>query len=186
MKFKIGDRVEALDQDIEGSVTNIKNNEIIVETSDGFLLSFQSNEILLKNENSIIKITNQDIENSKNSKDFKIKKQNIDDFTKIKTQYKQQEVDLHIDKLIKNYKHLSNFEILNHQLKIAKNHLDNAIQNKVQKIVFIHGVGTGVLRSELEYLFQKYENTNFQDADYSKYGNGAVEIYFKQIAFKTR
>lgn len=182
--FKIGDKVEAIDNAISGVIKSIDNKNITIESTDGFLLTFSPKELILVKKDSIFKITNQEVENSKKSKDSVIKKKSIEDFTKTKTNYKTQEVDLHIDKLLKNYKHLSNYEILNHQLNTAKYHLDNAINNKIQKIVFIHGIGTGVLRTELEYLFQKYENTNFQDADYSKYGNGAIEIYFKQIAFK--
>ena len=47
-------------------------------------------------------------------------------------------------------------------------------------IVFIHGVGEGVLKEELGYLFRKYDNVKFYDADYQKYGLGATEVYIFQ------
>jgi hypothetical protein len=48
--------------------------------------------------------------------------------------------------------------------------------------VFIHGVGEGVLKLELEYLFGRYNNVKFYDADYKKYGLGATEVYIYQNA----
>jgi hypothetical protein len=182
-KFKIGDRVEALDNNIEGKILKIENENYIILSNDGFEMPFNEKELILKKVFENIKISSQDIAISKALKDKKNNHLKIDDVTKTKVQYKQQEIDLHIDKLIKNYKQLSNYEILSHQINVAKNALEHAKVYKIQKIIFIHGVGEGVLRSELEYLFHKYPNTNFQDADYSKYGNGAVEIYFTQKAF---
>lgn len=182
-KFKIGDLVEALDHDINGKIIKIEKETYFIISSDGFEMTFKEKELILKKSFDNLTISAQEIINSITQKDKKTNHLKIDDVTKTKTQYKQQEIDLHIEKLIKNYKHLSNYDILSHQINIAKKTLDHAIINKIQKIIFIHGVGEGVLRSELEFLFKKYPNTNFQDADYAKYGNGAVEIYFTQKAF---
>jgi len=46
--------------------------------------------------------------------------------------------------------------------------------------VFIHGIGEGVLKAELEYLFRRYGNLKYYDADYQKYGRGATEVYIFQ------
>ena len=43
-------------------------------------------------------------------------------------------------------------------------------------IVFIHGVGEGVLKLELEYVLKRYEDLTYYDADYQKYGFGATEV----------
>jgi len=51
---------------------------------------------------------------------------------------------------------------------------------RIQKIVFIHGVGEGVLKIELEYLFARYNNVKYYDANYQKYGLGATEVYILQ------
>lgn len=92
------------------------------------------------------------------------------------------EVDLHIHKLIKNHKGLSNFDMLNIQLDTAKRQFDFAISKRISRIVFIHGIGAGVLKAELQYFFQKYDNIQVRDADYKKYGVGAMEIYITQKA----
>ncbi len=90
------------------------------------------------------------------------------------------EVDLHIHQLTNHYKGMSNFDMLNLQLDTAKRQLDFAINKRIQKVVFIHGVGEGVLKTELEYLFKRYDNVKFHPADYQKYGLGATEIYIYQ------
>jgi hypothetical protein len=56
-------------------------------------------------------------------------------------------------------------------------------KNRIPKIVFIHGVGEGVLKSELDFMLGRYENIIFQDGNYQKYGLGATEVYFKQNKF---
>ena len=68
------------------------------------------------------------------------------------------------------------FEILNLQLDIAKRQLEFAIKKRISIVVFIHGVGKGVLRQELETLLRRYDNVTFYDADYKTYGLGATEV----------
>ena len=75
---------------------------------------------------------------------------------------------------------MSNHDMLTLQLDTAKRQLDFAIRKRIQKVVFIHGVGEGVLKLELEYLFSRYDNVKFYDADYQKYGLGATEVYIYQ------
>jgi dsDNA-specific endonuclease/ATPase MutS2 len=66
------------------------------------------------------------------------------------------------------------------QTETAKRHIEFAISNRIPKIVFIHGVGEGVLKSELDFLLGRYDMISFQDGNYQKYGLGATEVYFKQ------
>ena len=90
------------------------------------------------------------------------------------------EVDLHINQLVKNSRGMQNHEMLNLQIETAKRRLEFGFQNRIQRIVFIHGVGEGVLKLELEYLFKRYEGLKFYDANYQKYGQGATEVYIFQ------
>jgi dsDNA-specific endonuclease/ATPase MutS2 len=46
-------------------------------------------------------------------------------------------------------------------------------------VIFIHGIGEGVLKRELQYLLKKYP-VDFYDASYQKYGLGATEVYIYQ------
>lgn len=169
--FEIGDSVETVDDDIKGVVVSIENNTVKIQTEDDFEMLFSSNE-LIKIPQSQLKINEEDVINSirqelKHSKKAKPKKQKPP---------KKIEIDLHIHELIDDARHLSNFEILNIQLKNAKQRLDWAIDKRIKYVVFIHGVGQGVLKAELQTLFRRYENLEVYDADYQTYGLGATEV----------
>ena len=87
---------------------------------------------------------------------------------------------MHIHHLTNSTKGMSNHEMLTLQLDTAKRQLEFAIRKRMQKVVFIHGVGEGVLKLELEYLFGRYNNVKYYEANYQKYGLGATEVYIYQ------
>lgn len=180
-EIKIGSLVEILDDDFKGTVLKIHNDEAIIETTDGFELSFPIKQLILIGDGNIIKQGSRfsDIEAAKHTKITK-------NHHRVNTEKKSRkdevilEVDLHIEKLVKNFKHMSNFDILNIQVDTARGQLEFAIKNRIPKLVFIHGMGEGVLKTELEYLFGRYPEISFQEANYRKYGLGATEVYIKQ------
>jgi len=92
------------------------------------------------------------------------------------------EVDLHIDKLLPTTRGMQKHDILTYQLDTVKRQLAFAMSKRIQRVVFIHGVGEGVLKMELEYLLKQYDNLKFYDANYQKYGLGATEVYIFQNA----
>ncbi|NNC51201.1 MAG: DNA mismatch repair protein MutS [Flaviramulus sp.] len=181
MKFKIGDQVLVLDEDLSGVVKNIEQDSVSIETEDGFLIDFKSSD-LVKNESKSIKaqlFTHSNIDSVIGEKESKNRK------TQTKKKPKERfeptmEVDLHINQLVKSSRGMSNHDMLTLQLDTARKQLDFAIRKRIQKIVFIHGVGEGVLKIELEYLFGRYNNVKFYDANYQKYGLGATEVYIYQ------
>ena len=66
------------------------------------------------------------------------------------------EVDLHINELLDNVSGLSNADILNYQMTRFREVLEENKDFKGQKIVFIHGVGNGTLKTELrKELYRK-------------------------------
>lgn len=179
--FSKGDKVSVLDEAINGVVIEVKNNQIIIESDEGFLMTYNVNELI-----NINKISNLDIH--KGSYDLNKVKQEKEipkprSFVKEKkSKYETPvpEFDLHIEKLVKNFRGMSNYDILTLQMETAKRHVEFAIKNRIPKIVFIHGVGEGVLKAELDFMLGRYDNIAFQDGNYQKYGQGATEIYFKQ------
>lgn len=89
-------------------------------------------------------------------------------------------VDLHIEKLTDNWKHLSNFEILTLQLKSFEKYLDLAIAHHQPVFTVIHGVGTGKLKDEIhEILRQKKEVKSFINQYHARFGYGATEIFLQ-------
>ena len=88
-------------------------------------------------------------------------------------------VDLHIEKLIDNWKHLSNFEILTIQLKEFEKFFDLAVAHQQLEFTVIHGVGVGKLRDEIHDILRlKKEVKSFVNQYHNLYGYGATEIYF--------
>jgi dsDNA-specific endonuclease/ATPase MutS2 len=180
-KFEIGDRVAVLDDAISGTVTKVSTDQITIETTDGFMMTFFVNELIKVNNMSelggffstkSLSAVLKEKEASKKRSFVKEKKSRKEDFVL--------EVDLHIEKLVPSKRGMSNYDILNLQMETAKRQMDFALRNKMPKLVFIHGVGEGVLKAELDFLLGRYDNISFQEANYQKYGLGATEVYFKQ------
>lgn len=179
MEFKVGDRVEALDDLIKGVIVEINGKELTVESTDGFLLKFSASELMKIPLDGEISVSNYEIAQIKSEKE--IPKRRHRPVAKPKERNApRMEVDLHIEKLTNSAKRMSNFDILNLQMETAKRQLDFAMRKRIQKIVFIHGVGEGILKEELYFLFKKYDNVKYYDADFQKYGMGATEVYFFQ------
>ena len=180
MNFKVGDMVSVLDDNISGIITRIKEDTIIIESSDGFEFEFSPHELMsfsnqklpssIFNEQSLDEVIKEK-EPTKKRKTPRIKPK--------ERNLPPMEVDLHIHQLTNSTKHLSNHDMLTLQLDTAKRQLEFAIRKRISKVVFIHGVGEGVLKTELEYLFDRY-NVIYYDADFQKYGLGATEVYIYQ------
>ena len=178
--FSVGDFVMALDDDVHGKIIRVEGDQYILLSEDGFEVAYTKNELVLDRSKQEVLDFSQNFstlagENTSYKKQPKR--------TQPKKKEKQQppmDVDLHIHKLVKNTKGMTNHDMLTIQLDTAKRQLDFAIHKRIQRIVFIHGVGAGVLKAELEYMFRRYDNVRISEADYRKYGVGAMEIYILQ------
>ena len=94
------------------------------------------------------------------------------------TENDTEEVDLHIEQLLDNPKAFSSAEMLEIQTNHFAGALDDAIRNRKKRIVFIHGVGNGRLRQEIQrILIQKYPKLRYQDASFREYGYGATMVF---------
>jgi len=177
MKIKVGDRVETIDDNISGIVTKVSGDHVVLSDEDGFEMEFQSRELMLiEVEQSLDNaIFNTDIEAVKQEKEIPKRRQKSAPKPKAR-HIPKFEVDLHIHQLTDSTKGMTNFDMLNLQLDTARRQLEFAIKKRIPKIVFIHGVGEGVLRQELETLLSRYNNVQFYDADYKTYGLGATEV----------
>lgn len=176
-RFKIGDLVETIDDDIRGKVIDIRNNLVTIEDDVGFSFQFNNTELMkLPGSQSLLSdVEFNEIEEVKLIKNSNERRTLIKKTAKSKKEYVL-EIDLHIHNLTDSTRGLSNFDMLNLQLDTARQRLENAIRNKMPKIVFIHGVGEGVLKMELHTLFRRYEEVTFYDADFRTYGYGATEV----------
>lgn len=179
--FNKGDKVSVLDEAINGVVVSTKDREVTIETDDGFMMTFFVNEILKVQitsnlMDSIKRINKDEIEKEKAIP----KPRSFVKERKDKNERAAPEFDLHIEKLVLNKQGMSNYDILTLQSETAKRHIEFAIKNRIPKIVFIHGVGEGVLKAELDFLLGRYDNIDFREGNYQKYGQGATEVFIKQ------
>jgi hypothetical protein len=89
-------------------------------------------------------------------------------------------VDLHIEKLLNDWKGLNNAEILNIQLKEFDKWYDLAVAHHQSQLIVIHGVGKGRLRDEIhDALRLKREVKTFVNQYHPSFGFGATEIFFQ-------
>lgn len=179
--FSKGDKVSVLDEAVNGVVVSVKDKQITIETEDGFTMNFSANELIKLGDSNNLMDSIRRINVDEISKEKEIPKpRSFVKERKDKNEIAAPEFDLHIEKLVPNKRGMSNYDILTLQSETAKRHIEFAIRNRIPKIVFIHGVGEGILKAELDFLLGRYDNIDFQDANYQKYGLGATEVYFKQ------
>jgi hypothetical protein len=178
MRFKIGKKVAVLDDTLKGIVVSVDGQNVDIEDVDGMIYRYNQKELVLIDEDQHQLSKYSDINNSLLNEKTQDQKKKSSSFKKDKNEVIL-EVDLHINQLIKSTKGMDNFDMLSLQLDTAKRKIEFAISKRISKIVFIHGVGEGVLKSELHYLFGRYP-VRFYDASYKKYGLGATEVYVFQ------
>lgn len=181
MKFEIGTKVAVLDDAIQGTILQLGDGWALVHTTDDFEIKYDLDELVVIADQDALKVTNFEVSRAIGEKRTERKKRN---FTKKKKEKytPPMEVDLHIEKLTNRPQSMSNFDMLNLQLDTARRQLEFAISKRIQKVVFIHGMGEGVLKSELHFLFSRYESISYYDANYREYGLGATEVYIHQSA----
>ena len=90
------------------------------------------------------------------------------------------EIDLYIEKILNDYKGLSNAEILDIQMRTLQRQIDVAISARQQILMVIHGLGKGVLKEEVHKLLKTIpEVASFNNDWQARYGFGATEVIFK-------
>jgi hypothetical protein len=87
-------------------------------------------------------------------------------------------VDLHIEELVDDFTGMSNPEILSIQLNKFNEEMHEGIRNHFKRIIFIHGVGKGVLKQSILNELKNYKGVKAREADPFKYGQGATEVLF--------
>ncbi|MEJ2163688.1 MAG: DNA mismatch repair protein MutS [Robiginitalea sp.] len=181
MKFRVGDRVQLLDELTSGEVLEVLTDDLRLLTEEGFEMLVRRDSVVLVPEGSSLTGPNIDWSDALKEAD-KPRKKSPGKYGK--TRYAPpMEVDLHIEKLVSSTRGMTTFDILNHQLDTARRQLEFALRKRIQRLVFIHGVGEGVLRAELRTLIRRYDGLQVHDADPVKYGMGATEVYIPQSAF---
>lgn len=168
--------METIDDVIVAHVVGLDGEWINVKTPDGFEMQFRKEELILRRDDSGLETSYDEVDIGKKERE-NVGKRRTDRTKKTKrSNLPLMEVDLHIEKLIERPNRMSAYDILDHQLEIARRQLEFAKKKGISRVVFIHGVGEGILKTELESLFKKYSNIQYRDASFRKYGLGATEV----------
>lgn len=172
--IRIGDKIKFLDSEGGGQVIAVSGNSYRILTNEGFEETHQLNSILKVNEDLEKSLKSTFVPNGFMKSTKKVQKDSI---FKTKTPLIW-EVDIHIENLLDNFYHMSNYEIVNYQLEKCEDILHKALKSKIHKLVIIHGKGQGVLRKEVHNLLYAFR-LDFKDADYMRYSGGATDVFFR-------
>lgn len=89
-------------------------------------------------------------------------------------------IDLHIEKIMKDFKALSNNDIVDIQLSYFQRALSAAMRSHLDHMFVIHGLGKGVLKNRIFDILRTYPGIKEFKNDYHPlFGWGATEIIFK-------
>lgn len=173
MKFQPGDRIRFLDSSDGGEIIRLLDkNRLVVKTDHGF-------EFTVDEANVVKEVIPDEYEISIHEQEKFIRGKVLSDFGRKKRKKpveREMEIDLHIYELVDSTRNMTNGEILQIQVRFFKRKLQEAIEKRISKVIFIHGVGEGVLRSEIRHYLKGIENVEIIDGDYRKYGAGATEV----------
>ncbi len=185
MEIRVGHSVKFINENLEGEIkTILSEKRVVVTCLDGFDYKVSTNEILIIGEDNEHNYTvDQEEFTSKiiSDKKSKGKKGMLGKYLDT-NKYRYEgvvEVDLHLEKLVEFPEKLDDSLRLHTQMQHVKNCLSAARDKHLKKIVFIHGVGTGVLKTELHNYLANFDDLMVKDADFHEYGVGATEVFIK-------
>jgi len=197
-EIKVGDRVKFLNDVGEGIVLEIKCDIYVIEDEDGFFREFKLNDLINvgnADDESVMysnklpdlsEVLARDISEERQKKiqeEFELKYANVR-LTNQKKRGEYMEVDLHFHELVEDMSGLKDRTKLDIQLNHFERMMKIAIEQRIRRVVFIHGVGQGVLRHQIRSrLDMYYPNCTVRDANPREYGYGATEVFLGQSFF---
>lgn len=172
-KFKLNDKVSFLNEKGRGIVTGIiSTHRVLVTNQDSFELPYSVSDLVpFSNPSSYATNIKSDVQWAKDKEEEEIKPPRLETD-------EIWEIDLHMNELMDIYANKSDHEKLQMQLRYFRKYMDTAILHRIEKIVFIHGVGKGTLRQEIIHELRNYDHIRFYDAPFRKYGYGATLVEF--------
>jgi len=183
MNFEVGKKVRFLDEVGEGLILEMKKASAIVQTEDGFEMEYPLAALVPAATKEDFKVETQDVISIVNAETRGKKHAELDKkFSHVKRTKSVDvlEVDLHIENLIDSHRGMQNYQIIEVQMANFRRSLNAALNKRLKKVIFVHGVGEGVLRQEIRNeLKAYYPQFEFYDASYQEYGYGATEVVLK-------
>lgn len=197
-KVKVGDRVKFLNDVGEGVVIKVETSIAIVEDESGFDHEYDLAELLPvggeveeeerygNNLPDMSEVLARDISEEKQKKlqeAFDIKYAN-ERASNQKRRGEFMEVDLHFHELVEDMSGLKDRTKLDIQLNHFERMMRIAAEQRIRKVIFIHGVGQGVLRHQIRSRLEMYyPECSVRDANPREYGSGATEVLLGHSLF---
>ncbi len=190
-KVKVGDRVKFLNDVGEGVVVKVGTSTAVVVDDSDFYNEYDLAELLHvggkveekerygNNLPDMSEVLARDISEEKKKKlqqSFDIKYANAR-ATNQKRRGEFMEVDLHFHELVEDMSGLKDKTKLDIQLNHFERMMLIAAEQRIRKVIFIHGVGQGILRHQIRSRLEMYySECSVRDANPNKYGSGATEV----------
>lgn len=171
MDFKVGDTVRFLREVGSGKILVIKTKTALLVDENGFEMEYPLSQLVptmkILDDLLLDKIENQTKIHLSNKTSNSLPEKKSEKVWKL---------DLHIENLIDNNRNLTNHEILTIQMNNLKKFLKSTEELRINKIIIVHGVGTGKLKSEVSQFVKNIIGSEIYDADFSQYGQGASVV----------
>lgn len=166
MQFTIGDKVLFKKDDLKGEIIRVNSlYKVTVLTTDGFEMSISIKDLVKVESGTDKAISYGEIGYSKDKIAKTLKSQKQENSQSIL------KVDLHIELLTDNFQYMDNFEIVQIQLDLCQKKIEKALNSNYQKIIIVHGIGTGVLKAEVHKLLSHYQLRYYLSKD-----SGTTEV----------
>tara|TARA_B100000508_G_C11464836_1_gene281169 strand:- start:166 stop:732 length:567 start_codon:yes stop_codon:yes gene_type:complete len=183
---KVGDNVRVINENAEGVISKLEGSTAWIEI-EGMDFPYQIRDLLVvdSNEEELLEHYEKHTPRAKNVKSDDLpklrpmtEKERIEELGRVRGKRNSKgilEFDLHIHDLLVKHDHMTPGEMLNYQLDYAVHCMEEVIKKREPSLIFIHGVGKGVLRSELHNIIKSYGFT-FNDGFMREYGMGATKV----------
>jgi hypothetical protein len=198
-EIKKGDQVRFLNEVGGGVVIDVfSDGTATVEGEDGFDMKYKLTELMLVMSSEdemeaynnklpdLASILAQDVDEKRQKaiqEQFDIKYSNAR-ATNQKRRGEHMVIDLHIHELVDDQSGLQDRTKLDIQLNHFERMMRIAGEQRVRRVVFIHGVGQGVLRHQIRSRLEMYyPDCSVRDGNPRDYGAGATEVLFGQSSF---
>ena len=197
--FQTGQRVKFLNDVGSAIVVRVEGSTVVVEDEDGFERSVTAAELMAAPDPEVearqygdtipdvAQLLAQEVGEKRMrelQKDFEVRYQHAQ-ATNMARRDAHMEVDLHIHELVDDQRGLPDRAKLAIQMDHFDRMMDIAKREKLRRIVFIHGVGQGVLRHQIRTsLDQHHPDCSYREGDPRKYGSGATEVWLGQASWR--
>lgn len=197
--FQTGQRVKFLNDVGSATVVRVEGSTVVVEDEDGFERSVTAAELMAAPDPEVearqygdtipdvAQLLAQEVGEKRMrelQKDFEVRYQHAQ-ATNMARRDAHMEVDLHIHELVDDQRGLPDRAKLAIQMDHFDRMMDIAKREKLRRIVFIHGVGQGVLRHQIRTtLEQHHPDCTYREGDPRKYGSGATEVWLGQASWR--